>query len=80
MSTIEKQQTIELTYPCHTIDGTDFICSRALASELVADALKLLAPVHAGNMERLAIVFMIASGSAKIFASSLNRVGSPSLL
>ncbi|MBL8845609.1 MAG: hypothetical protein JNN24_07545 [Hyphomicrobium zavarzinii] len=51
MSQDEKQQTIELTYPCHTIDGTNFICSRALAKELIADALKLLAPVHVGNMD-----------------------------
>lgn len=51
MSRDEKQPTIELTYPCHTISGTEFICGRALAKELVADALKLLAPVHAGNMD-----------------------------
>lgn len=47
----DNQQTIELTYPCHTIGGTRFICGRALAKELIADALKLLAPVHAGNMD-----------------------------
>lgn len=47
----DNQRTIELTYPCHTIGETRFICGRALAKELIADALKLLAPVHAGNMD-----------------------------
>lgn len=43
--------TIELVYPCHTVGDTRFICGRSLAKELIADALKLLAPVHAGNMD-----------------------------
>ncbi|NBU58949.1 MAG: hypothetical protein EBS23_04085 [Betaproteobacteria bacterium] len=46
-----KHRTIELSYACHVIEGTRYICGRSLAKELAADALKLLAPVHGGNMD-----------------------------
>lgn len=51
MKKSSKQRTVELSYACHVIEGTRYICGRSLARELAADALKLLAPVHAGNMD-----------------------------
>lgn len=44
-------ETIELTYSCHTLEDGRTVCGRSLARELIEDALKLLVPVNADDVE-----------------------------
>lgn len=48
----EGQVPLELTYACHMLDDGRTICGRGLAQQLIDDAVRLLVPVHAGDVDQ----------------------------
>lgn len=78
---VEPKGTIELTYAYHLVEGTQYICGRHLAEQLVEDAVALLVPPCGGNaMAAWDAVIRMAGVAARKLDDELTAGKLPGLL